>query len=89
MPFPDGDVPPNDVIQKMLELVDNKYVIGVHCVAGLGRAPALVAIALIENGMNALDAIQFIRNKRHGSINTKQLKYLENYKRQTKKCSIM
>ena len=88
-PFKDGDVPPHNVIINFLELVNNNKIIGVHCVAGLGRAPVLVAIALIESGMDSLDAIAFIRNKRSGSINTKQLKFLEEYKKQNKKCSIM
>ncbi|KAK4513890.1 uncharacterized protein ATC70_005897 [Mucor velutinosus] len=55
--------------------------IAAHCVAGLGRAPVLVAIALIEEGMEPLDSIAFIRNLRKGSINNRQLKYLESYKR--------
>lgn len=37
--------------------------LAVHCVAGLGRAPVMVAIALIENGMEPLDAVSFIRSK--------------------------
>ena len=32
-------------------LDDPDTCVGVHCVTGLGRAPALVAIALIELGM--------------------------------------
>ena len=45
-----------------------------HCVAGLGRGPVPVALALIECGMlNEVhmwneDAFQFIRQKKKGSI---------------------
>uniref|UniRef100_A0A8C8K2N1 Protein tyrosine phosphatase type IVA 3 n=1 Tax=Oncorhynchus tshawytscha TaxID=74940 RepID=A0A8C8K2N1_ONCTS len=42
--------------------------IAVHCVAGLGRAPVLVALALIECGMDYEDA-------RRGAFNLKQLNY--------------
>ena len=38
--------------------------IGCHCLAGLGRAPVMVAIALIENGLNWADAVDVIREKR-------------------------
>jgi protein tyrosine phosphatase type 4A len=55
--------------------------IAVHCVAGLGRAPALVAIALIELlDMQPLDAVEFIRRKRRGSFNKPQIAYLDAYK---------
>ena len=35
--------------------------VAVHCVAGLGRAPVLVAIALIELGQQYEDAVELIR----------------------------
>lgn len=50
--------------------------IAVHCVAGLGRAPVLVAIALIELGMEPLDAVEFVRRKRRGAFNKPQIDYL-------------
>lgn len=45
------------------EPVVNRPCIAVHCVAGLGRAPVLVAIALIEAGMKFEDAVEMIRGK--------------------------
>ncbi|KAF8947575.1 Protein tyrosine phosphatase type IVA 1 [Haplosporangium gracile] len=55
--------------------------IAVHCVAGLGRAPILVAIALIELGMANLDTVEFIRRRRRGCFNSSQITYIDGYKR--------
>jgi protein tyrosine phosphatase type 4A len=58
---------------------EGKGCIAVHCVAGLGRTPVLIAIALMEKGMTSEDAVTFIRKHRKGAINRKQLEWLEHY----------
>ncbi|KAL1915633.1 uncharacterized protein VTP21DRAFT_6392 [Calcarisporiella thermophila] len=55
--------------------------IAVHCVAGLGRACVMVAIALIEFGMQPLEAIEHVRLYRKGAFNKRQIEYLDSYKR--------
>jgi len=97
MPFPDGGFPSDDVVDKWLALLRGSFkdteneTIGVHCVAGLGRAPVLVAIALIESGMDPFQAVEYIRSRRKNSINRKQLEWLKNYKPRKGKgrCNIM
>jgi protein tyrosine phosphatase type 4A len=54
----------------------DKTTIAIHCIAGLGRAPVLVAIGLAEAGMDMHEAIALIRSKRRGAFNSKQLKFL-------------
>ncbi|XP_054914793.1 protein tyrosine phosphatase type IVA 2 isoform X1 [Poeciliopsis prolifica] len=85
-PFDDGAPPPTQIVDDWLKLLNTKFreqpgcCVAVHCVAGLGRAPVLVALALIEGGMKYEDAVQFIRQKRRGAFNSKQLLYLEKYR---------
>ncbi|KAJ3095674.1 Protein tyrosine phosphatase type IVA 1 [Physocladia obscura] len=56
--------------------------VGVHCVAGLGRAPILIAMALIESGMTSIEAVEYVRVRRRGAFNSVQLNYLvDSYKR--------
>ena len=83
--FPDGEGPSEAIIGDWLRLVhevkQDGGVIACHCVAGLGRAPVLVVIALIEEaGLTPLDAITLVREKRRGAINSRQLKFLQAYK---------
>lgn len=67
-----------------------KAAIAVHCVAGLGRAPILVSIALMEVGMGWMEVVELVRKKRRGALNLTQLQYLENYKpRKKDSCTIM
>ena len=101
MEYKDGTSPSPELIRSWLELVDKTFYggnnnagatssdpppcIAVHCVAGLGRAPVMVAIALIEfAGMDPVEAVSFLREKRRGAINEKQLLYLGEYKKMYK-----
>ncbi|KAK2197708.1 bifunctional Dual specificity protein phosphatase domain/Tyrosine-specific protein phosphatases domain/Dual specificity phosphatase [Babesia duncani] len=83
--FPDGDPPSAEIVTIWLDLIRDIVAsngsVAVHCVAGLGRAPVLACIALVEYGMNSLDAICFVRERRKGAINRKQLEYLKSYKK--------
>ncbi|XP_013773164.1 protein tyrosine phosphatase type IVA 2-like isoform X1 [Limulus polyphemus] len=84
--FEDGTPPPADIVDGWFNLLRTRFrenpesCVAVHCVAGLGRAPVLVALALIELGMKYEDAVELIRQKRRGAINSKQLTYLKKYR---------
>lgn len=84
--YDDGTFPPQNVVDDWFEILREKAAnkpeagVAVHCVAGLGRAPVMVAIALIELGMKYEEAVETIRDQRRGAINAKQLSYLEKYR---------
>jgi len=73
--FPDGEGPPDSVITDWLALLaglrankeSKSDAIAIHCSAGLGRAPVMVAIALIEQGIDWSDAVELIRKERRGT----------------------
>ncbi|KAF8936432.1 dual specificity protein phosphatase CDC14B [Dissophora ornata] len=101
-PFGDGEGPPPSITSDWLDLVQRRFgkdqektpdgAIVAHCVAGLGRAPLLVAIALIEAGMTPEESIAYVRERRRGAFNSKQSKYVMEYKRKKArkgKCTIM
>lgn len=79
--YPDGSVPDSVVRDKWMNIVrENKNgCIAVHCVHGLGRSPVLVAMALREAGMSRQESIDFVRSRRRGSFNVRQLEFLQNY----------
>mmetsp|Transcript_16511 Transcript_16511/g.18355 ORF Transcript_16511/g.18355 Transcript_16511/m.18355 type:complete len:168 (+) Transcript_16511:156-659(+) len=104
MNFPDGDGPPKAIKLQWMRVLSEVYnnekgdkksakpkTIALHCVAGLGRAPALVALALIQSNVSAVKAIEIIRNKRKGAFNQKQISYLLKSKKvkTSGPCSIM
>ena len=67
--------------------------IAVHCVAGLGRSPLVVAVALMEYGCEggkAPKVIEYVRARRRKALNMTQMKFLREYKpRLSKDCVIM
>lgn len=85
-PFDDGSPPPDDVVDKWFKLLRARFTdepgccVAVHCLSGLGRAPVLVALALIERGMPNEDSAELVRQKRRGAINSKQLDYLKKFR---------
>eukprot|EP00190_Bangiopsis_sp_CCMP1999_P000932 CAMPEP_0198728378 /NCGR_PEP_ID=MMETSP1475-20131203/8907_1 /TAXON_ID= ORGANISM="Unidentified sp., Strain CCMP1999" /NCGR_SAMPLE_ID=MMETSP1475 /ASSEMBLY_ACC=CAM_ASM_001111 /LENGTH=243 /DNA_ID=CAMNT_0044490725 /DNA_START=547 /DNA_END=1278 /DNA_ORIENTATION=+ len=88
--FEDGTMPSEQITNAWLDLVEIVFdperpdanpqeTIAVHCRAGLGRAPVLVCLALIENGMEPIQAIGLMRIKRRGAINRFQVQNLIQY----------
>ena len=52
-----------------------------------GSAPVMVAVALVEAGMQPLDAVEYVRKRRRGAINAKQIQYVDSYRPRSKKGS--
>ncbi|KAF5278498.1 hypothetical protein FQA39_LY05987 [Lamprigera yunnana] len=73
----DGKFPPEEIIERWLEIVRNYFfenpdgTLAVHCQYGLGRSAVLVAVALMESGMDNKSVVETIRQKNNtnGSIN--------------------
>jgi len=56
-------------VEYVYERIQNNEPVMVHCLAGLGRTGTILACYLIKyEKMSAEDAIQHVREKRHGSI---------------------
>ncbi len=86
--MPDGSVPTTKLIDQWNGIIKNiqpNEAVLTHCVAGLGRAPLMVTITLINEQMDPFEAVEHVRKCRPGSINSKQLEFLINYKPKNKK----
>jgi protein tyrosine phosphatase type 4A len=80
--FDDGKIPDKSILDRWSKILreHRNETIAVHCIAGLGRAPLLIAIAMIQDGYDAVSAIQEIRRVRVGALNLPQIKFLGGYK---------
>ena len=73
----------NHVLIVFFNLFNFLSLVHIFCLfyaSGLGRAPVLVAIGMIETGMRPLDVIEYIRARRKHAINHKQMGFLEKYR---------
>lgn len=67
LPYNDGAPPPNEIVDEWFKILKRQFhenpdaCVAVHCIAGLGRAPSLVALALVELGLKYEEAVELIR----------------------------
>jgi cell division cycle 14 len=80
--FEDGSNPPDDVLNKFIDLCESRGKIAVHCMAGLGRTASLIAVYLMKHyQMTAAETIGFFRVMRPGSVVGPQQNWLERFVR--------
>ncbi|KAF3833626.1 hypothetical protein F7725_024830 [Dissostichus mawsoni] len=79
-PFDDGAPASHPDCGRLAQAAQHQVQRGARLLRRCALAPVLVALALIESGMKYEDAVQFIRQKRRGAFNSKQLLYLEKYR---------
>ncbi|KAI8802021.1 protein-tyrosine phosphatase-like protein, partial [Cladochytrium replicatum] len=77
--FEDGTVPSEATVDAFLSLLDSlapQTTVAVHCISGIGRAPVLVTLALVDAGVDPMDAIEYVRARRRGALNNKQVAWI-------------
>ena len=69
LPFTDCAAPPPEVVAAFLgACAQSAGVVGVHCLAGLGRTGTLIALSLMGEGWRAREAIGWLRLCRPGAV---------------------
>lgn len=86
IPVPDFHAPETQQANEFVDFVKacrkDDLPVAVHCRGGYGRTGTLIACYLIANGMTAKQAIDLVRKRRPGSIETAgQEKFLAGYEK--------
>lgn len=75
IPMPDMRAPSlrevERFVEKLSSLVDAGNKVAVHCGAGLGRTGTMLACYLVSRGMSAEEAMQEVRRRRPGSVESR------------------
>ncbi len=84
IPIPDFTAPTLETCLQAIKWIDEKIKekmpVLVHCKGGLGRTGTIIACYLISQGMSYEEAINYVRDKRPGSISMQeQVKILKQF----------
>jgi protein-tyrosine phosphatase len=79
-PIKDGPVPDQETLRGVADLIVRCLGSGasvyLHCQAGMNRSVLVAALVLMHQGMTAEDAIERVRERRHGSLSDEYADWL-------------
>ena len=79
-PIKDGPVPDQETLRGVAALIarclDSGSGVYLHCQAGMNRSVLVAALVLMERGMSAEEAIELVRERRHGSLSDEYAEWL-------------